>query len=296
MDQELTDLKGSVNLVEYAAGQGYWVDKQKSCRRSTVMRHDNGDKIVLSRNPKCWMYFSTRSDSDNGTIIDFIQNRQGQNIGQIKKQLRQWLGRPESQRVETKYKKLNTQKRNPESVRRYIESTSALSNSAYLQSRHIPACVIFGERFCGTICQDRRGNSVFLHRNAGGLCGAELKNHHFTGCPKDSLKGIWHSRLYPTDRRIIFCESGIDALSYHVLRGMPFDRYISLAGNFSLDQQKINDGAGHRYAQTIEAMVAKDKTFQRDIPTQKNWNDDLKALHQSKERTIHLHRPSMLRV
>lgn len=77
MDQELNELKAGVNLVEYAASVGYWVYKAKSCRRSTVMRHDNGDKIVFSSGSKCWIYFSARDDQDNGTIVDFIQKRGG---------------------------------------------------------------------------------------------------------------------------------------------------------------------------------------------------------------------------
>lgn len=313
MDQELNDIKAAVNLVEYAASQGYWVDKAKSCRRTTVMRHDNNDKIVLSRGSKWWIYFSTRDDKDNGTIIDFIQKRQGQNIGQIKQQLRAWLGRPEPQRVEHKFKALTNAKRDREAVRRYIQSTTPITDTAYLKSRHIPPEVIFGPRFDGTIRQDRRGNTVFLHRNTTGFCGAELKNVGFTGCPKDSLKGIWHSRLYEQDNRLVLCESGIDNLSYHVLHGDPNDRYISLAGNFSPEQQQIvkraidkmppqscivaafdNDREGHKYSETIESMVPPDKIFQRDIPISKDWNDDLKATRENNN-PAQIQRPSMQR-
>lgn len=314
MDEELNELKSAVNMVEYAASSGYWVDKAKSCRRSTVMRHDNGDKIVLSRGSKWWIYFSARDDHDNGTIIDFIQKRQGQNLGRIKQQLRSWLGRPEPQRVERKYKTLTNAKRDVAAVDRYIRSTTPISDTGYLQSRHIPSEVIFGPRFEGTVRQDRRGNTVFLHRNAGGLCGAELKNTGFTGCPKDSLKGIWHSRLYENDTRLVLCESGIDSLSYHVLFGKPGDRYISLAGNFSPEQQDIveraiakmppqshivaafdNDNPGHHYSEVIETMLPEDKIFQRDIPQRKDWNDDLKAIKENQPEPDRFQRPSMMR-
>lgn len=315
MDEELSSLKASVNLVEYAAAQGYWVDKAKSSRRSTVMRHDNGDKIVISYGSKCWMYFSSRDTADNGTIIDFIQNRQGINLGRIKSRLRDWLGRPQPVRIETKYKNLQTGKKDPQAVQRYIQGTRPISDTSYLQSRHIGDDTIYGKRFGGTIRQDRRGNTVFLHRNLEGYCGAELKNKNFTGCPKDSVKGIWHSRMQRGDRRLVICESGIDNLSYHILHGTEHDLHVSLAGNFSPEQKELvnrviqkmpaastivaafdNDAEGRKYSQIIKTMVPEDKIFERHTPKTNDWNADLKGRNESREQPALTHRPSMMRV
>ena len=33
-----------------------------------------------------------RDDTDNGSIIDFVQKRQGMNLGQVRRELRGWLG------------------------------------------------------------------------------------------------------------------------------------------------------------------------------------------------------------
>ncbi len=314
MDQELNDLKAKTDLVEYAAGQAYWVDKDKSCKRSTVMRHDNGDKIVASKGANCWIYFSPRDRSDNGTIIDFIQKRQGLNIGQVKQHLRNWLGEPRPELVSKKYK--NTVKpRDVKSVERYIKGTKPIQNTRYLQSRGITPAVIHGKRFSGTIRQDRRGNSVFLHRNTSGLCGAELKNYNFTGCPEHSQKGVWHSNLRPDDDRLILCESSIDNLSYHILHGTSKDRHISTAGEYSPEQQAIikraidkmpagsrivaafdNDEKGEKYAEMIKAMVAEDKNFIRHSPTRKDWNDDLKVKSKENNTARLNNRPSMRRV
>jgi hypothetical protein len=315
VDQELNELKASVNLVEYAAGQGYWVDKAKSSKRTTVMRHDNDDKIVIYHQTKYWWYFSARDARDKGTIIDFIQNRQGLNLGQVKSRLRDWLGHPQPERVDRKYKDLNAGKRDVQAVQRYIQSTKPISDTEYLESRHIGPDTIFGPRFDGTIKQDRRGNTVFLHRNCQGLCGAELKNHGFTGCPKDSVKGVWHSNLKADDNRLILCEAGIDNLSYHILHGKDRDRHISTAGNFSAEQQKIvklaiekmpsgshivaafdNDNQGEKYAQTIAGMVPDDKQYHRHSPVNKDWNDDLKTMYESNKRQSFTQRPSMMRV
>jgi hypothetical protein len=315
MDAELDRLKAVVNLVEYVAAQGYWVDKRKSCRRTTVMRHDNGDKIIISQGKSCSIYFSARDTTDNGTIVDFIQKRMGLNLGQTKTHLRQWLGEPRPVLVEKKYRSPDNSKRNIEKVKRYLNSTKPISNTTYLQSRCITPDVIYSPRFNRTIRQDSRGNTVFLHRNIKGICGAELKNNDFTGCPKDSLKGIWHSNLTEDDNRLILCESSIDNLSYHILHGQDLDRHISLAGNFSPEQEDIvkraiarmpsgstivaafdNDAEGHKYNDKVKTMVPTDKNFERHTPQKKDWNADLKALHQPSQNMVKQHhRPSMVR-
>ena len=75
---ELGELKSSINLTEYAASLGYLMDRRASSRNSVVMRHGNGDKIVIARGHDAhWIYFSVRDDTDNGTIVDFVQHRKG---------------------------------------------------------------------------------------------------------------------------------------------------------------------------------------------------------------------------
>ena len=59
----------------------------------SVMRHPDGDKIVIAKNENGdWIYFSVRDGGDNGTVIDFIQKRTGENLGQVRKTLRAWGG------------------------------------------------------------------------------------------------------------------------------------------------------------------------------------------------------------
>ena len=63
------------------------------------MRHANNDKIVIKRDADGhWVYFSVRSPdgSDSGTIIDFIKQRLGLSLGATRKELRAFMGLPES--------------------------------------------------------------------------------------------------------------------------------------------------------------------------------------------------------
>src|SRR5580700_1206091 len=92
-DPEFEAFKNSIDLRSYAAVLGYVLDRKESWRGSAVMRHPNGDKIIISRKPDGhYTFFSVRTDRDSGTIIDFIQNRRRSNLGAIRKELRSWLG------------------------------------------------------------------------------------------------------------------------------------------------------------------------------------------------------------
>src|SRR6266446_7043174 len=95
-DSELESFK-KLDLRAYAAGQGYQLDRKESWRGSSVMRHANGDKIVIKRGSDGHdVYFSVRQDNDNGSIIDFVQNRQRLSLGAVRKDFRPWIGMPSS--------------------------------------------------------------------------------------------------------------------------------------------------------------------------------------------------------
>src|ERR1700691_2563759 len=94
-DAELESFKTSIDLRSYAAAQGYVLDRKESWRGSAVMRHANGDKIIISRKPDGhYTYWSVRDDRDYGTIIDFVAHRSGMNLGQVRRELREWTGMP----------------------------------------------------------------------------------------------------------------------------------------------------------------------------------------------------------
>ena len=91
-DHELEQFKTDINLTEYAASQGYAVIPRESSRNSVVMCHSHGDKVIIARGQdQHWIYFSVRNNQDNGSIVDFIQNRQHASLGDVRKILRSWL-------------------------------------------------------------------------------------------------------------------------------------------------------------------------------------------------------------
>ncbi len=259
-DAELEAFKSRVDLRAYAASQGYQLDAKESWRGSSVMRHPNGDKVVIKRGDDGhYVYFSVRRDGDSGSIIDFVQRRQNVTIGVVRKELRPWLGMPpaglpvfpalpktakDRVRVETEFARMQEATRHP-----YLEN-----------ERCIPAAVLELERFAGRVRMDARGNAVFPHFDVEGLCGYEIKNKGFTGFASGGSKGLWFSRIRPEDNRLVFCESAIDALSHAALFPEPDDRarYASIGGQVNPIQPELIRAAAARMPAGSEIIAAMD--------------------------------------
>jgi hypothetical protein len=300
-DSELDAFKRKVDLRQFAVSLGYEMDRRESWRGSTVLRRD-ADKIVVKRNHNGhYVFFSVRDDSDNGTIVDFLERRQNLNLGAVRQILRRWIGRsatppqfpalePTStnrMRVECAYRRMANAQRYP-----YLE-----------RERCVPAAVLLSPRFVGRMRIDSRGNTVFPHFDAAGLCGYEIKNRGFTGFAAGGQKGMWFSHARPDDRRLVLAESAIDALSHAALFPDAEDRtrYASLGGKPSSRQAglvqatiaRLPEGAeivaafdadevGHKLVNVIRGAVAgvasrterSDLIFKGHLPTQEgeDWN------------------------
>jgi hypothetical protein len=300
-DDEIEAFKSQIDLREYAAGLGYTLDRKESWRGSAVMRA-GGDKVVIKRETDGhYVYFSVRDDRDNGTIIDFLQFRKRLNMGQVRKELRPWINRPPATiplfqplqktgkdrlRVETEYRRMQDAPAHP-----YL-----------VQERRLSPALLGSERFAGRIRMDGNGNAVFPHFDAEGLCGYELKNSRFTGFANGGEKGLWFSRAFSHDRRLILSESAIDALSYAALYPDTCARYASMGGQTNPKQPDLiraaalrlaegsdiiaamdNDAVGHDLSAMIAAAVdatgRKDVSFRVHTPDRDgmDWNDVLKA-------------------
>jgi len=299
MDTELDDFKSRIDLREYAAGLGYELDRRESSRSSSIMRHA-GDKIVIKRNGNGhFVYFSVRDDADNGTILDFAQNRKDLNLGQVRKELRPWLGRAVSPLP--LFSKLEAAPRDRQAVERvYSRMQIALRHPYLEQERKLPPALLGSSRFAGRIRIDGHGNAVFPHFDAFGLFGYELKNSGFTGFAKGGEKGLWESHDQPDDAALVFAESAIDALSHAALFPQTKARYRSIGGAVNAEQPKLikaaitelppgaevicatdNDAAGRKLAAMVEECfkiaARPDLKFKSHVPLSKDWNDMLKA-------------------
>lgn len=296
---EIERFKQDINLVEYAEACGYAIERNESSRNSTVMRRGN-DKIVVATDiDGHGIYFSTRDERDNGTIIDFVQRRQELNLGQVRKLLRPWIGKFLFPTAPINRKPSAERPSKPERVEAHRVAIMVrwqrleLYRGRYLQySRGLSDLTI--SVFSNRIRLDQLGNICFRHGDKDGLSGWEAKNVGFTGFAMGGIKTLFATLVGKKTEQVVITESAIDAMSYHELRGRPGTLYLSTAGTLS-DRQRVllrdvltgdfrdqpvilgmdADEQGRRYCDEIR-MIRPDAV--RDEPERKDWNEDLKAV------------------
>ena len=303
--QELDSFKTEINLVEYAQSQEYQYISQASSRNSAVLRHDNGDKIVVATDTDGHgIYFSVFDDADNGTIVDFVQNRSNLSLGGVRKELRDWK---DEQRLQTskfipraKPQPINSDRL---SIIKAASSFEVVQSHPYLEKRGISQSILKSDRFIGTVAIDKRGNAIFPHYDRDGLTGFTIKNDNFTGFSKSGTKALWQSKPNQSDRRLVIVESAIDAMSYHQLftDNNPHTRYISTEGTISSSQLDLiktamadmttlggeiviatdNDQAGNKLFKTLSKEAPSKSKISRDVPKLgKDWNELLQKTRQ----------------
>jgi hypothetical protein len=306
---ELELFKTKISLTEYAESCGYTLDKKASSKHSHVMRGPGDDKIVIARDTDGHdIYFSVRDHNDNGSIIDFVQRRRGLNLGQVRKELRPWVGLSVTQSINRK-KTEHERIERPQPVERnraeLIASFHRLKDYSgdYLErERKLKPDTI--KAFLPVIRQDNDGRVCFLHYNqAGEVTGWERKDRGFTGFSAGGSKSLaMHMPDGDRVQRVVVVESMIDAMSYYERHGKTGDLYVSLSGSVSAEQAKQlhdviksapvvvaatdNDEQGHKYAD----MIKKWRTDTvREIPRHgKDWNDEVQ--YESRRRmSAHMH-------
>jgi hypothetical protein len=242
-DPELESFKTLIDLRAYAAAEGYQEDIRYNPRRiesiSTCMRHPaTHDKIFVGRHKSHYVYWSVRDSTDNGTIIDFVKHRKRMSLGAVRKELRPWIGQPPV--LVPAFPPLREMEKNRMNVEvAYARMQDVGNGHPYLErERALPGALLALDRFAARIRIDARGNAVFPHFDAQGLCGYEIKNHNFTGFASGGTKGLWLSQEMPGDDRLVLCESAIDALSYAALFPGEHSRYGSFAGQISPAQRE----------------------------------------------------------
>jgi len=316
-DRELETFKRNINLVDYATNRcGYERVRRESSRSSHVLRHAaTEDKIVVGREQDGhWVYFSVRDEKDNGSIVDFVQKRQNKNLGEVREELRAWAGmpRPEHGHNNVEAPEPIAIERDRNKVVKALASAKDVENSSYLNGRGVRPETLKEPRFAGTFKEDARGNVLFVHRDANGVTGFEVKNRDFTGFAAGGTKAIWHSKPGPADNKLVITESAIDALSYHQLhrRENERTRYVSIAGAPSPYQLDIvekvvahmpagstvvaavdGDRAGTKVAKQLEDISARhpEVTFKRASPEPalgKDWNDVLQRMERDYIRSL----------
>lgn len=291
-EEEIRRFKSDINLAEFLQNRGYEYDKKESSKNSAVMRRGSDKLIVATDQDGHGIYFSVRDEKDNGTIIDFIQQREGLNLGQVRKMLRPWIGESSTPIPSPISPIPKPEKAAPSLVMaqaRYLEMQEYTGN--YLQSRGLSKATI--DEFSPRIRQDSKGNVCFRHWHPEGISGYEIKNAGFTGFASGGEKSLFTLVTGNKISSIVITESAIDCMSYHQLKGQKDTLYLSIAGQMSENQRESikkiltdqeqaivisafdNDEQGNKFAAFISEIRPDAK---RECPEiGKDWNDQLKS-------------------
>jgi Toprim-like/Protein of unknown function (DUF3991) len=258
--EELEAFKTQINLGEYAASLGYVLDRKASSRSSAVLTRSDGDKIVVAVGKENhWIYFSVRDDADNGSIIDFVQRRNGGSLGIVRAILRPWLDVGHSPALPSTFPTLEPAEKDLVRVHARFESMAVTSAHPYLLTeRKIPAEVLSHPRFFDRVRTDDHGNAVFPHWNISGLSGYEVKNRGFTGFSPGGEKGLWGSHTDSGDLALVISETAIDALSHVAIKRPALARYVSTAGSLNSSQPNLIRRAAEKLPAVARVILATD--------------------------------------
>lgn len=307
---ELEIFKTEIDLRLYAASQGYEINRKKSYGTSTVMVN-GADIVVIGKNAANGHFIYWQVDAgeggianDAGSIIDFVQQRKGGSLGEVRKELRPWVNGSLSYRhQQPSFAPLKPTTKDLMKVQAEYEASTPVTSHAYLeQERGIPAAVLADTRFVDRIRTDWRGNAIFPHINTEGVCGLEKKNTAFTSFSSGGTKGLWCSRTREGDTALVIAETAIDALSHYALKKFENARYISTGGALSPAQhdlikramEKMADGSqivlaldhdegGDKLADRLTAIFGEmeggGRVLEEDRPSSPgdDWNDALRA-------------------
>ena len=300
--QELETFKIQINLVEYAQAQGYEIDKKKTSVNCVVLKDNHGDKILvgLDKGNNHYFYSSVNDDKDNGSIIDFIQNKRDLNLGKVRKELRPWINQTYSPTYAPKKPtpKLTPTTQDRHKILTQFERFQVIVTHPYLSRRGISQQTTNDPRFQGTIYTDSRNNVIFPHYDREGVCGYDIRNQQFKSFSKGGTKGLWSSQASPDDMKLVICESPLDCLSYHQLFPNENTRYFATGGTLSEKQKNFikrafknfqdrggeiivatdKDKGGQEIAQELKNIAPKNAQFSRVVPRHhKDWNETLMA-------------------
>jgi hypothetical protein len=300
-DTELERFKIEINLTELASSYGYELNRKESSRASFVMRHQDGDKIVIATDlDGHGIFFSVQDDRQHGSVIDFVKWKSRASLGQVRQILRRWIANPTSFfPTAQKYQPLRPKPITHDCAVAYTQwlrmrPYNRAHGRAYLEKRGLTADTIsaFSER----IGIDLYGNVAFRHDDLHSVTGWEIKNTDFTGFSKGGRKALFGYKVgFPqkgTSPLLVIAESAVDAMSYYQLNPGP-GFYLSFAGSLSVEQHDLLKYVLNRYP-NARVMAATDRdrqgekfadiicsirpdTIRTTPPIGKDWNDTLRT-------------------
>ncbi|MDB5239650.1 MAG: hypothetical protein JWP57_275 [Spirosoma sp.] len=250
---DFDDIKQRINLIDYAATQGYERDRQRSGGSSVAMyKGPQGarEHIVVYPNQQGGidMYYNPNDSADKGTVVQFQYRRSNGDWKETYEKLAGYLGEVPQQAVRpTPAADQPAPSREAAVVRTF--ALQPITDTGYLERRGLKPETIHAKEFEGAVF-----NQTFLHRASGrefintafpikngeGTVALIVRNDNVKIVEQPRGDGIWVSNVKVMNGqkadRLIIAENPIDNMSFHQMKP-PLEGekrlYVATAGNMS---------------------------------------------------------------
>ena len=280
--QEIEEFKRNINLALYAEDFGYSLDKNKSSTNTFILKSAEDALVVSINRNSHWQYFNSNNDAkDQGTIIDFLQNRTALNFGQIRKKLREFSGYREGFQTPIPI----VDKTDINRVKNFIKHCKPVVENEYLYSRDISFETLNAPLFKNRILEGYKGAAIFPHYGHDGITSYEVTNKDFKHFPDFGKRGLWLSRAPTQVDRVVFLESPVEALSYYQYHKEPVNTLlVSGSGNWSKSADALilvlaekyrsavlvagfnNDKGGYLQTERLEKILSSEFKLTKEYP------------------------------
>jgi len=280
--------------------EGFVCDAAASTRDSFKLRRGAEVLILRRREDGVWEYFNPHDTKDNGTIVQYLQQRRGAGftLGHVKRYLRPFVKAGIGAALPPLPRSVGSPvtKDLAPVVARWRQAQPVCGLPLYLAARGLAQATV--EAYAAALRLDRKGNVLFGHTGPDGeIVGYEIAGAAYKGFAKGGERLL--CGLGPVEggdpAKIALTESGIDALSLAQIVGRRDTLFCSTAGALSvhtLDQVERlartypaaelligfdNDKGGRVFAAQAEQALAGRVNVRRIVPTVgKDWNDVLR--------------------
>lgn len=233
-DNDRATITAGVSCALLLERHGYALDKKDSTRRNPKYRAGKGETIILNHEGKGWW---DPGSEDRGDVFALLRRLQPElSFRDVCMNLAQLVGIEPEGAVWLRTRPTSSTTRSP--AERWADKRAPFRRSKvwrYLaEERCLPDWVIRRAAAVGVL-RDGFHAAWFAHQDVNGaVCGAELRGPETHLCLAGSVKTLFRFKPDAGDtvRRLVVCESAIDALSCAVLdtKRTRDTLYVSTAG------------------------------------------------------------------
>ncbi|AFA47913.1 DUF3991 and TOPRIM domain-containing protein [Acetobacterium woodii] len=311
--EETLEKVKKINIIDYAMNNGYEIRRIGS----QFKIKDFGGLFIDAEGEK-WNRFSDDSKEAGGGIIQFVKYMDQLDFRKAVEKLIDYasLERPPNQEAIAHIKAAKQVKKEPGVFKVPNRAQNYRRVFAYLtKTRQIDAEIVQYYVKHRKIYQDDHNNCVFCGGDEKGKVRSASLRGTYDVPGKDPFKGLVPNsdKLYPftyegKSNRVMVFEAPIDMLSYQSIKkefGLHSDcqdHYIALNGVahiglahyleshpdinrvvFCLDNDEPGVKNTAELLNSIEEKYPQKYEFDLKVPTNKDWNQDLRLIHEAKE-------------